>query len=135
MPELSVEPGHTATQGRIGKMIRRRVLFVLAASLLPLASFSGIAVSDDKKKRHRREITKEVEVHQDEVRDALKRNQIRPMSEVLAVAERVMPGQMIGVKVLRLDGTLVYEFKIINEMGRLREVYVDAVTLEIVKVE
>jgi uncharacterized membrane protein YkoI len=116
-------------------MTRRQTLAALCAVLLTVAGACSPANSDDKSKRHRREITKEVEVHQDEVRDALKLKQIRPLPEVLAVAERVMPGQMIGVKVLRLDGTLVYEFKIINERGRLREVYVDAATLEVVKVE
>jgi uncharacterized membrane protein YkoI len=116
-------------------MVRRRVLMVLAAALLALTSFSGTAVSDDKKKRHHRDGKGEVEVHQDEVRDALKSKLIRPLPDVMAVAEREMPGQMIAVRVLRLDGTLVYEFKIINEHGRLREVYVDAATLELVKVE
>jgi uncharacterized membrane protein YkoI len=116
-------------------MTIRQTLATLFAVLLTVIGASSPAIADDKSNQRRREMTKEVEVHQDEVRDALKRKQIRPLPEVLAVAERVMPGQMIGVKVLRLDGTLVYEFKIINERGRLREVYVDAATLELVKVE
>jgi uncharacterized membrane protein YkoI len=116
-------------------MTRRQTLACLFAVLLTVVGACSPAIADDKSKRHRRETSTEVEVHQDEVRDALKLKQMRPLPEVLAVAERVMPGQMIGVKVLRLDGTLVYEFKIINERGRLREVYVDAATLEVVKVE
>jgi uncharacterized membrane protein YkoI len=116
-------------------MTIRQTLATLFAVLLTVIGASSPAIADDKSNQRRHEMTKEVEVHQDEVRDALKRKQIRPLPEVLAVAERVMPGQMIGVKVLRLDGTLVYEFKIINERGRLREVYVDAATLELVKVE
>jgi uncharacterized membrane protein YkoI len=116
-------------------MTRRKTLAILCAVLSTVAGACPLALADEKDSRRRREISSEVEVHQDVVLDALKRNQIRPLPEVLTVAERVMPGQTIGVKVLRLDGTLVYELKIITERGRLRELYVDAATLELVKVE
>jgi uncharacterized membrane protein YkoI len=39
------------------------------------------------------------------------------------------------VKVKRLNGQRVYELKIIAAQGRVREIYVDAASLAIVKVE
>ena len=56
---------------------------------------------------------------QDQVLDAVKRGEIRPLAEIQAVAEKAMPGQFIGVEIKRRKGRLVYEFKIIATGGRL----------------
>ncbi len=74
-------------------------------------------------------------VHQDAIMEALKRKEIRPLAEVTAAAEKAMPGQIVGMKVKRLDKRLVYEFKIITEKGRVREVYIDAQSLDVLKIE
>lgn len=91
---------------------------------------------DKREERHgRRDYKREDDVGQDEITGAVKRQEIRPLAEVAAAAEKAIPGQVVGVKVKRLSGKLVYEFKILTAQGRLREVYVDAATLEIVKIE
>jgi uncharacterized membrane protein YkoI len=94
--------------------------------MLPwIASASG-----DDKSAKRRGATQ-----QDQVLEAVKRGEIRPFAEIQAAAEMVMPGQVVGVEIERRKGRLVYEFKIIAAGGRVREVYVDAATLDIVKIE
>lgn len=109
--------------------------FVLA--WLAIAPLTGLAPkfanADSGRRRDRGD--KAHGVHQDEVLQALKRNEIRPLAEIVAAAEKVMPGPVIGVKVKRESGRLVYELKIIAPEGRIREVYVDAATLDIVKIE
>lgn len=75
------------------------------------------------------------ELSQDEIRDAVRRNEIRPYEEVAPVALKAMPGQIISVKVKRRGGRLLYELKIITGEGRVGEIYIDGATLEIMKVE
>lgn len=106
-----------------------------AASFLTLMLAADAGLADDKHRRYGGEREREIEVQHDDVLDALKRREIRPLSEVLAVAEKAMPGQVVGVKVKRLSGVLVYELKIIGDRGRLREIYVDAATAQIIKIE
>ena len=64
------------------------------------------------------------------------RGEIRPLAEVLAAAERVSawPSDLAS-KVKRKRGRIVYELKIIAERGRVRELYIDAATLEVFKAE
>jgi uncharacterized membrane protein YkoI len=102
---------------------RTRTVLVVLATLL---AASVLAVADDKHKR-KHDRKSEVVVDQDEVLPDIKCGEIRPMSESLAVQEKSMPG--------RLSGLLVYEFKIITLGGRLREICIDAATLDIGKVE
>lgn len=105
----------------------------LLAAVLFVMSALAPARGDDRS--YRRHGERSHGVHQDEVLDALKRNEIRPLAEVIAAAEKAIPGPVIAVKVKRKDGRLVYEFKIIAAEGRVREIYIDAATLETVKVE
>ncbi|MCI0429979.1 MAG: PepSY domain-containing protein [Rhodospirillales bacterium] len=44
-------------------------------------------------------------------------------------------GEVVGVELDRQDGRYVYEFKVITSAGRLREIYVDALTAELLKSE
>lgn len=104
----------------------RAMVLVVTGILLTTPS-----VADDKHERRRGE----TDVHQDQVLEALQRGEIRPLAEILAAAEKVMPGQVLSVKVKRKEGRFVYELKILAGRGRLREVYVDAASLDIIKVE
>jgi uncharacterized membrane protein YkoI len=105
------------------------------AVLVAVSGNVASAIGDDRGSKRRYERNNEVEINQDDVRAALQRGEIRPLSEIMSVAEKVMPGQIVGVKVKRLGATLVYEFKIIASGGRLREIYIDAANLDVVKVE
>lgn len=102
------------------------VMIILVATLVAAGVLSARA--DDKRDRHGR-------ISHDEVLAAQQRNEIRPLPEVLAAAEKVVAGPVVKVEVKRRDGRLLYEVKIISAQGRVREVYVDAASLDIVKVE
>ena len=100
----------------------------LLAGLLATPLFA-----DEKPKPNGR--PQEVELHQDEALARLQSSEFKPLSEVLAAGQKVVPGDVVRVKVKRLRGRLVYELKIISAQGRVREVYVDPANLDIIKVE
>jgi uncharacterized membrane protein YkoI len=114
--------------------LRFLVAVFLLTQLALLPSFN-LSLADDKGESRRPSRQAEPAAQQDQVLDAVKRGEIRPFPEIQAAAEKVMPGQVVGVEIKRRKGQLVYEFKIIAAGGRLREVYVDAATLVVVKVE
>ena len=101
----------------------------VAAAFMAVAAASPVMADDDHKERRDREI------NQDAVRDAVQRGEIRPLSDVLKAGETAMPGQVLGVKLKKKNGRLVYELKILTGQGRVREVYVDGSSLAIIKVE
>ncbi len=104
-----------------------------AAILMAVVAASPAVADDDHKERRNRE--RDREINQDAVRDAVQRGEIRPLTDVLKAGEAAMPGQVLGVKLKKLNGRLVYELKILTGQGRVREVYVDGASLEIIKVE
>jgi uncharacterized membrane protein YkoI len=116
-------------------MHERQIISGGLTALLMLMSSTSFVQADDKSDARRNTRQSEPAAQQDQVLDAVKRGEIRPFPEIQAAAESVMPGQVVGVEIKRRKGRLVYEFKIITAGGRLREVYVDAATLDIVKVE
>jgi len=110
-------------------LMRQRTIIatmLLAAVLLATGGLSTSA--DERRDKHSR-------VSHDEVLAALQRNEIRPLPEILAAAAKVVSGPVVKVEVKRKNDRLLYEIKIIGEQGRVREVYVDAASLDIVKVE
>jgi uncharacterized membrane protein YkoI len=72
---------------------------------------------------------------QDCALDAFKSGQIRPLSEVLAVAREKLPGEVVKIELEREDGVWVYEIKVLTRSGRRREVEIDARTLAVIKIE
>jgi uncharacterized membrane protein YkoI len=62
----------------------------------------------------------------DAVRIAVERGEIRPLVEILALIREGLPGPITGVKIERKAGRWIYEFRVVDEKGRLFEVYVDA---------
>jgi uncharacterized membrane protein YkoI len=72
---------------------------------------------------------------QDCALDAFKSGEIRPLSEVLAVARENVPGEVVKVKLERDDGIWKYEIKILTSSGRRREIEINADTLAIIKIE
>jgi len=71
----------------------------------------------------------------DRARRLLERGDIRPLADILARVGDDLPGRIIGTEFEREDGVYVYEFYVIDGRGRVREVYVDAATARILKVE
>jgi uncharacterized membrane protein YkoI len=55
--------------------------------------------------------------------------------ELLERLKTQVPGEVVGVEFEREDGKWVYEFKVIDDRGRLLEVYVDARTGAVLSME
>lgn len=98
-------------------------LLVSAAIVLP----PHAASSEDRKSECKRS--------QDCALDAFKSGDIRPLSDVLAVAREKVPGEVVKVELEREDGVWVYEVKILTPTGRRREVEINAHTLAVIKVD
>ena len=63
------------------------------------------------------------------------RNEILPLSRILAIAGEQAPGDVLRIELDRERGALVYEVKILARDGRVREVKIDAKTGAILRVE
>ena len=58
-----------------------------------------------------------------------------PLASILREVGQRFDGDVVGVEFEREGGRYVYELKIVSPDGRLREVYVDARTAEIISDE
>lgn len=113
---------HFGEDMRLTFKTRIAAALLVTVAVATLGSGKGLA---DSKKR----------LNQDEVREAVTSGRIRPLEEVLAAAAKVVPGQVIKVEIERKRGVLIYEIKVIAGQGRVREVEIDAATLEVLEVE
>ncbi|MFA5952644.1 MAG: PepSY domain-containing protein [Hyphomicrobium sp.] len=69
------------------------------------------------------------------VRGAVERGEIKPLVDVLNAVRPQLPGEIVGVEIEARNGTWIYEFRVAKSTGRLVEVYVDAATAEVLKIE
>lgn len=58
-----------------------------------------------------------------------------PVSELLQRLEEQIPGEVVDIEFEREHGRWVYEFKVIDQAGRLLEVYMDAKSGEVLSAE
>jgi uncharacterized membrane protein YkoI len=65
---------------------------------------------------------------QDDARAAVKSGAIRPLEDIVAGLRDRIPGEIVKIKLEREHGRWVYEFRVLESQGRLREVTVDAAT-------
>lgn len=65
---------------------------------------------------------------QDEIREAVERGQVRPLTEILNAVHDKLPGEVIGVEVERERGIWYYELRVVGSDGHLFEVHVDGRT-------
>ncbi|MBF0267307.1 MAG: PepSY domain-containing protein [Alphaproteobacteria bacterium] len=72
-------------------------------------------------------------ISQDEAREAVKKGDIRPLSDAIAKAESAYQGHLLDAELEREDGKYVYEIKMMTKEGWRRKLYLDAQTLEIMK--
>ena len=101
----------------------RRSWRLAAALLCSLVVFAGFADADDDEHDH------------DKALRAVERGEIQSLDQVLAAVRASIPGDVVGVELEREHGSWIYEFKIIDPSGQLKEVEVDARTTAILKVE
>ena len=90
-------------------------------------------VMADKVKRH--DAPQALDVDQNEALAPLHRKEFKPLSEVLAAGQKAIPGEVVRVRLKRVRGEIAYELKIISEQGKVREIYIDPLTLNPLKVE
>ncbi len=62
----------------------------------------------------------------DEARRAVETGEIRPLAEILNALRGKLPGEVVGVKLEHEGGGWVYELRVVDDKGRLFEIYVDA---------
>jgi len=103
---------------------------MLAGLLATLALTGGSAIqfahaSKSKKRRRKKE--------QDDAWEALRDGKILPLSEVLTLIGPKIRGEIIETEFDYEDGQPVYEFKYVDLNGRVRELYVDARSGDILK--
>jgi len=112
-------PRHPRTRqtAAIGAVIA--VLIAAGATMQPVAW-----AKDDKCKRE-----------QDCALQALKSGEIRPLTDVLAVAREKLPGEVIKIELDRDDGVWVYEIKVLTDSGKRREIEINAQTLAVIKID
>lgn len=71
----------------------------------------------------------------DAARLAVERGEIRPLADILATIRGKLPGDITGVEIERKAGRWRYEFRVVNDKGRLFEIYVDGHTAEIERIK
>jgi uncharacterized membrane protein YkoI len=104
---------------------RRQFLLAVAALLVG----EGAACADDDNKGG----DEGDEDDHDRARRALEEGQARPLDEILVIVEDELGGRIVRVELERRHGRYIYEFRVITPSGELREVYVDAMSAEILK--
>lgn len=68
-------------------------------------------------------------------REALRRGEILPLSRILTIVERRVPGDVIDVDLDRDDGVWEYEVKVLTSTGRVREVKLNARNGAVLEIE
>lgn len=73
---------------------------------------------------------------QEIARQALLEGRIKPLAEITEKIKPELPGTILGMKLeVEDDGSIVYEFDVVDPSGKLKEVDVDAATGTILKIE
>lgn len=62
----------------------------------------------------------------DDARRAVEAGEIRPLADILNAVRGKLPGEVVGVRLEREAGAWMYEFRVVDERGRLFEIHVDA---------
>ncbi|MBR0701230.1 PepSY domain-containing protein [Bradyrhizobium diazoefficiens] len=71
----------------------------------------------------------------DAVRRAVEAGEIRSLADILASLRGKLPGEIAGVEIERARGRWIYEFRLIDDKGRLYEAHVDARSGEIERIK
>ncbi len=101
-------------------IILRAGAALVAGALLTAAAASGLRA--DERERN-------------EVHEAVERGEVRSLADILTALRDKLPGEVVGVEIEREEGRWMYEFRVVDNQGRLFEVYVDARTAAIERVK
>ncbi|MBB4285477.1 PepSY domain-containing protein [Roseospira goensis] len=89
---------------------------------------------DDHDDRYGRDSDRVPDAHE-RARQLLQQGRIRPLAEILSQVGTALEGRLIDTEFEREDGLYVYEFTVVRPNGRVQEIYVDAATARVVKIE
>ena len=103
---------------------------LLVIGLAGLAGLRDPALGDD----YEREWQDDDHAY-DRARRAVDRGETLPIAELLKRLKTQIPGEVVGIEFEREHGRWMYEFKIIDDSGRLLEVYMDAQTGAVLSME
>lgn len=98
-------------------------LLAFAAVAVTLASLAAVPVSGGERRDH------------DKAREALERGEIKPLEEILALVRDQLKGRIVGVEIEREKGRWMYEFRLVDDRGRVSEAYVDGLSGKVDKIE
>lgn len=94
---------------------------ILLLGVIALGAATGVVASD---KEH------------DVIREALRRGEVLPLTKILAIATKEVPGDIVEVELeSKKSGLLKYEIKVLTANGRVREIEIDARTGAVLKIE
>jgi uncharacterized membrane protein YkoI len=71
----------------------------------------------------------------DQLREAVERGDIKPLTDILRIVQPNLPGQIVGVEAEYKAGGWIYEFRVLDVKGQIFEAHVDAATANIIKIE
>ena len=120
----------------VNALSRRSLLFSGFAALL--FGFSSPALADRRGRRRRgrrrrafRRFRRRGGHFRDKARDALERGEIRPLREVMAKVRRHTNVEVLDVDLHRHPPGWIYALRVITPRGQVRDVFLDAATLEV----
>jgi len=71
----------------------------------------------------------------DRARGAVERGDILPLETVLRALGPSIDGEIVGIELEREGGRWIYEIKVVDRRGHMREIATDARTAKVIKVE
>ena len=66
---------------------------------------------------------------------AVRKGEVLPLEQVLTIVRAKYKGAVVHTKLEREHGVWVYELKILDRNGRMREIYINAKTGKLLKIE
>jgi uncharacterized membrane protein YkoI len=107
------------TASRASAARRRLPLLILVALLAATPAHYALADKDD----------------HIEARELLQRGEIVPLSRILDVVQKRVPGDVIEVELEREDGRWEYKVKVLTPTGLVRKLYLDARNGAVLKIK
>jgi len=98
---------------------RPLLLSIVTASALIVAAFPSHVRADDD--------------DHEQARAALKQHKALPLAQILEKIRPKLGGRIIGIEFELEDGQYFYEIKTVTPDGQMQEVYVDALTAQILE--
>ena len=132
-------------------MVRREFLLTGLAALLTLVSGSDVHAQRRRPRRARRPLIKRQRAIirrrairrlrrrgqglEDQARKAVRQGEVRPLRDVMVAVRRRSNAEVLDVDLHKRPEGWVYALRILTKRGRVRDVFLDAKTLDILSIE